>query len=496
LEQKTTQRLVRVEFRVFDQAIAFRYVIPAKRRFVEEFVITGELTEFRLEPKATAYVEYGHEGSYHERSVDQVRKGCELPLLVRDKVNGLFHVIQQADAVDYPRRFVRTTKSGGVLGYTLKDKVNVRPAYSVPWSVISTADTAGKLIEQNYIRDALVDDRSPEPEWIVPGKVMRVLKLTTKGSKEVIDFAADNGLEYVEFDAGWYGDQDDPNADACTAIPGLDMAAVCEYGRSKNVGVILYVNRVHLRSQLSCMMQTYHGWGIRGLKFGFVDGRTARGIEDTHNWVETCGRYEMVVDIHDTYRPTGVSQRLPNLLTQEGIRGNEWMPTTRHTTTMPFTRFVAGAGDYTICYRVGGRSKATNCHQLALSVIVFSPLQFVFWYGSPSGHRDSLGREWFKILPTVWDDTKVICGEIGEYYAVARRKGADWFIGGITSDSARTLEMPLGFLEAGVKYRATYYRDAEGKELVVGSREVTSTQTLTENLTANGGVAIVLQRVK
>ncbi|MEC9242067.1 MAG: glycoside hydrolase family 97 N-terminal domain-containing protein, partial [Gemmatimonadota bacterium] len=100
LEQKTTQRLLRLKFRLFDQAIAFRYVIPAKRRFIEEFVITGETTELRLPPDATAYTEYGHEGSYNERPVDQVRKGCELPLLVRDKGNGLFHVIQQADASD------------------------------------------------------------------------------------------------------------------------------------------------------------------------------------------------------------------------------------------------------------------------------------------------------------------------------------------------------------------------------------------------------------
>ena len=495
LEQKTTQRLLRIEFRLFDQAIAFRYVIPAKRRFIEEFVITGETTELRLPPDATAYTEYGHEGSYNERPVDQVRKGCELPLLVRDKGNGLFHVILQADASDYSRRFLRTIKSGGVLGFTLEDKVPVRPAFAAPWVVVSTADTAGKLIEQNYIRDALVDDRMPEPAWIVPGKVIRVLDLKTQGAIEAIDFAATSGLEYIEFDAGWYGDQDDPQADACTAIPGLDMAAVCEYGRSKGVGLIVYVNRVHLRSQLDRMLPTYSRWGIKGLKFGFVDGRTRRGIADTHRWVEAAMRYEMVVDIHDSYRPTGITQRFPNLLTQEGIRGNEWMPTTRHNATMPFTRFVAGAADYTICYRVG-RTKGTNCHQLALSVIVFSPLQFVYWYGHPRDHVNSLGREWFKILPTTWDDTRVISGEIGEHYAVARRKGPDWFIGGITNDSARTSELSLDFLDAGAKYRATIYRDVKGKELEIFHRDVTAETTLEESLASGGGVAIIIRRVK
>ncbi len=493
LEQRTTGRLVRLEFRVFDEAIAFRYVLPAKRRFIEEFVITGEATELRFHPDATAYTEYGHEGSYHERPIGQVRERCELPLLIRDKGNNLFHVVLQADAWDYSRRFARTTRTGGVLGFTLKDKVRVRPAYSVPWTVVSTAETEGRLIEQNYIRDALVDDRMPEPDWIVPGKVMRILNLKTEGAKEVIDFAATSGLEYVEFDAGWYGDQDDPKADACTEIPGLDMAAICEYGRSKGVGVILYVNRIHLRSQLDRMMQTYHRWGIRGLKFGFVDGRTRRGISDTHRWIEAPMRYRMLVDIHDDYRPTGISQRLPNLLTQEGIRGNEWMPTTRHNATMPFTRFTAGAADYTICYRVG-RTQGTNCHQLALSVIVFSPLQFVYWYGDPRTHLNSLGREWFKILPTTWDDTRVLTGKIGEHYTVARRKGSDWFIGGITSDSARTLRLQLDFLDPGVKYRATMYRDAEGVELEIFHESVSAETTLEEKLVSGGGVAIVIRR--
>ena len=490
MSQPETGRTLRVVFRIFDDAIAFRYEIPAQDK-LEEYTIAGELTEFGFSAQATAYTEYGHEGEYVPKPMALIRKGCWLPLLVRDGNAGLSHVVLQADAWDYPRRFVLSQGSPGFLGVTLQGNVEAQGAYRTPWHVVTTAESDTKLIELNYIRDALVDDRLPEPDWIVPGKAIRLVDLKTSAGIEGVDFAAENGLQYVEYDAGWYGDQGDPESDATTSIRGLDVEAVCKYGATKGVGVILYVNKLHLELQSDKIFPKYREWGVRGLKFGFVDGRTQAGIANVHRWAQLALEHEMIVDVHDNYRPSGMSQRLPNLLTQEGIRGNEWRPTSRHNTTLPFTRFVAGAGDYTFCYPGGG--KTTNVHQLALSVVCFSPLQFPFWYGRPRDYKDSLGKGWFKIVPTTWDETHVVTGEVGEHYAVARRQGSDWYLGGITNESARTLELRLDFLKAGETYQAKVYRDADGKELHIDTRDVTSETTLSEELHPNGGVAIVLR---
>lgn len=492
LAQQATGRSLRIVFRVFDQAIAFRYEIP-KQKKLEQYAITGELTEFRLPADATAYTEYGHEGEYVEKPIGEIRKGCELPLLVRANRSGLYHVILQADAFGYSRRFVHSTGPDGVLGVTLAGKVDARNAFVTPWHILSTAESAVKLIENNFLRDVLVEDRQPEHPWIVPGKVIRLVDLTTKAGMEGIDFAAENGLQYVEYDAGWYGGERDPKADATTPRPGLDVAAVCEYGKTKGVGVILYVNKIHLRLQSDQIFPVYRKWGVKGLKFGFVDGRSQRGIAEVHRWAREALRHEMIVDVHDNYRPTGVSQRLPNLLTQEGIRGNEWMPTSRHNTTLPFTRFVAGAGDYTFCY-LSGRLKTTNAHQLALSVVCFSPLQFVYWYGRPHDYANSMGKEWFKVVPTTWDETRAISGNVGEHFAVARRRGPNWFLGAITNESARSLALPLKFLDGDVTYQATIYRDAAGKELDIQRQEVTAKTVIKQHLRANGGVAIVIRK--
>ena len=161
---------------------------------LDGYAITGEATEFRFSADATAYAEHGHEGEYFEKPVDEVRKGCELPLLLRDKKRGLYHVVLQSDVWDYSRRFMRSIATGGALGTTLMDKVESDGAFVTPWMIVTTASSAGKLVEQNYIRDALVDDRQSEPEWIVPGKAIRILDLTTAGAKEGVDFAPRTGF--------------------------------------------------------------------------------------------------------------------------------------------------------------------------------------------------------------------------------------------------------------------------------------------------------------
>lgn len=200
-----------------------------------------------------------------------------------------------------------------------------------------------------------------------------------------------------------------------------------------------------------------------------------------------------MVNIHDEYRPSGFSRTYPNLLTQEGIRGNEEFPDATHNTILPFTRLISGAADYTICY-YDKRLKTTHAHQLAASVIFYSPLQTLFWYDKPSFYNNEPEIAFFENLPTVFDDSTVLLGEPGKQVFMARRKKDDWFVGGITNNNGSNEIITLDFLEPDKTYLAIVYTDDENART---STHVKCTGFLTDSsqqmkfkLKPSGGVAI------
>ncbi len=202
----------------------------------------------------------------------------------------------------------------------------------------------------------------------------------------------------------------------------------------------------------------------------------------------------MIVDIHDNYRPSGMSRTFPNLLTQEGIRGNEHMPTATHNTLLPFTLYISGAGDYTICY-LNDRLQTTPAHQLALGVIYFSPLHFIYWYGRPEDYPQAQGTTFFRNLPTTWDESRFLMGEPGTYVAMARRKGESWHAGVITNEEARKLKLPLSFLGEGL-YQLRLYVDAAEADVKLIQQKVSAQDTLQLDLLASGGAALRLVPVE
>jgi len=355
----------------------------------------------------------------------------------------------------------------------------------------------------------------PDPGWIKPGKIMREVTLSTAGAKECVDFCAKHNIAYIEFDAGWYGYEYSKSADASRVDvdprrnprKDLDLPAVIRYAKQRGVGVFLYVNHRALENQIDEIFPLYEKWGIAGVKFGFVHVGSDRWTSWVHEAVRKAARHHLMVDIHDEYRPTGFSRTYPNLLTQEGVQGNECMPDADHNTILPFTRFLAGAADYTICYfhqkgikNVNG-IKTTSAHQLALSVIFYSPLQFVFWYDKPSDYQGEPEVEFFEHLPTVWDTTCVVVGETGTAVAIARKSGESWFIGAITNNSGREMAIPLSFLEKGKEYTASVYTD--GGESVttrthvsIQRMPVTSASIITRELLPSGGVALEIVPIR
>jgi alpha-glucosidase len=203
----------------------------------------------------------------------------------------------------------------------------------------------------------------------------------------------------------------------------------------------------------------------------------------------------LLLDIHDGYRSTGLERTYPNLLTVEGIRGNEHMPTAEHNCTLPFTRYIEGVGDYTVCY-YNNRIQTSHAHQLAMAVVAFSPLQFVFWYDSPANFKGEPEVEFFRHVPAVWDDTKVLSSEIGKYAAIARRSGEEWFVGTINGSEGRQLKLPLMFLGQNKRYTAHIYSDdgsvSTRTHVRVETRTVDSGSVLDLSLRSAGGAAIWL----
>jgi alpha-glucosidase len=386
--------------------------------------------------------------------------------------------------------------------------------------VILVGESPGQLLENN---DLILNLNEPcaieDPSWIKPGKVIREVTLTTTGGKACVDFAEQLGLQYVEFDAGWYGHEYSDQSDATTVTvdpkrsPGpLDLQEVIRYAEEKGIGILLYVNRRALERQLDEILPLYRRWGVKGVKYGFVQVGSQRWTSWLHDAVRKAAQHRLMVDIHDEYRPTGYSRTFPNLMTQEGIRGDEAKPSNQQTLTILFTRMLAGAGDNTICYfdpRVD--ELASHAYQLAKAVCLYSPWQFVFWYDRPptspaktggaGGDRGRIGNEpeleFFGAVPTVWDDTKVIHGKIGAYAVIARRSGDEWFVGCMNNDEPRALKIPLTFLDKKRDYRARIYTDDESVKtrtrVKIEERPVHAGAVLRAELGARQGQAIRIQ---
>jgi len=517
LEDKNAPpRRMRLTFRAYDAGMAFCYTIP-KQPGMAEVRIAREQSEFRFPGDHRAYAVYSAQGRYSVVPLSQVKPGCERPLVLQAGAE-TFVAVGEARLVDYARMKLAPWKGRThSLVSDLSGPVKAALPLVTPWRFVMVTSSPGKLLEQN---DLLLNLNDPcaidDTSWIKPGKVIREVTLTTAGGKACVDFAVARNLQYVEFDAGWYGHEYSDDSDATTVTvdpkrsPGpLDLKEVIRYADERGIGILLYVNRRALERQLDTILPLYREWGVKGVKYGFVNVGSQEWTRWLHEAVRKAAQNRLMVDIHDEYRPTGYSRTYPNLMTQEGIAGDETSPTNDQTLTILFTRMLAGAADNTICYYDGRVDRnASHAYQLAKAVCLYSPWQFLYWYDRPGaapsktgGAGNSQGAiggepelEFFDRVPTVWDDTKVLHGRIGQYAVIARRSGAAWFIGCMNSGEARTLEIPLSFLDSDKKYQAHIYSDdptiATRTRVRIDRRGVDAATVLKAALSAQGGQAI------
>lgn len=505
--------------RIYNSGVGFRY----KYLHGSYLRITEEFTTFTVPENTYCWFAPFAQAEHKRMLVKDWPGEAERPLTLQ-LGNGLYASLAEAEMVDYSRtKFVVRKGESNVIRCKMYDAVEDIAPFETPWRVVMVAESPKDLINNN---DLILNLNKPcqieDTSWIKPGRIIRTVSLTTDGAKKVVDFAVKRGLNYIHFDSGWYGSEISKESDPRKSdvdpqrcpVNDLDMPEVVRYAKSKGVGVWVYVNQRALSAYLDEILPLYESWGIAGIKFGFVHVGSFRWTTWLHDAVKKCAKHHLMVDIHDEYRPTGFSRTYPNLLTQEGVRGNEEFPDGVNNTTLPFTRSLCGAADATVCYYhrkelKPGLEKGLNarsllntaCHQMALSVINYSPLQFLYWYDTPEDVKDEPELFFFDNLPTTWDDSKTLDGAIGEYITMARRKDNVWYVGCLTNNDARKLNVSLDFLEEGKKYELTMFTDGGEKvktrtHVAIDTKKVTAKTNLKLSLLPRGGVAMIIKELK
>ena len=501
---KRQQYLFDIIVRAYDEGVAIRYHFPEATNGLFMH-ITDDLTSFRFAPGAEAY-HYAWAQSHANKvkllkSEAVWKEEAERPLTLH-LANGLYVAIGEAALTDFVRGKLKL-KADHELQMAMFDSADIITAYDMPWRFIMVGEKAIDLINnKQLVLNLNAPCQIADTSWIKPGKAFRVCRLDMKTCLAGVDFCVDRGLQYIELDAGWYGPEMKMSSSALKVLESrdIDMPKLCAYAKSKGVGVWVYVNQRALYQELDQILPLYEKWGISGIKFGFVQIGSQEWTTWLHQAVRKCADHHIMVDIHDEYRPTGWSRTYPNLMTQEGIGGNEEMPDAEHNTILPFTRFLCGPADYTPCY-FNGRVKNTKAHQLAMPVVYYSPVTFLYWYDLPNAYKGEQELDFWKYCPTVWDESKALQGEIGEFVVQARRSGDDWFVGAMTGLQARDITINTAdFLQKGKKYRVEMYNDAP--MLNTRTKVASTVQTLKAgkvlklHLQPSGGAALRFVMVK
>ena len=447
-----------IEVRAYDEGIAFRYFFPEHPQAIFHKVV-GDLTEYTLPEGTKAWAEQWAQAPFEHVDVNALKQPVERALTL-ELPGGTWMALADADVDDWClTKFLASQEKPNTLTSVMYSPVDAVTYFASPWKVIMVADKPGELLEHNDI----IQNLNPPCEiadvsWIKPGKIMRETTLTTAGAMETIDFCAAHKIPYMLFDWQWYMPCTSFDGDATQVVSKLDLPKVIAYGKKKGVGVWLYVNQHALQKQMRELFPLLRKWGVVGVKSGFVQYASHRWAVWLHDMVRYAAENRLMINIHDEFRPSGFSRTYPNLLTQEGIHGNEEFPDATHNTILPFTRMINGAADYTICY-YDKRLKTTHAHQLAASLVFYSPLQTLFWYDKPSFYGGEPEITWFEQLQTVFDDTKVLGGEPGKYVSIARRSGKTWFVGLLGNNEASSRQIDLSFLDEGQTYITYVYTD-------------------------------------
>lgn len=559
-EGRAPNRRFAVVFRAFDDGVGFRYELADSGGF-GDFEMMEELTEFALADNARAWwipanrPEPDRQEILYSSSPVSRLDTVHTPLTLQ-MTNGTQVVIHEANLVDYAGMYLARTQNRTLQSTLARwaDGVAVRgrAPFVTPWRTIQLADRPEDLHPQTLTLKLNPPSRIADTGWIRPMKYVGIWwglhintgtwgqgprhGATTANTKRYIDFAAANGFGGVlveGWNPGWDNDWfNTMKADFSfiTSYPDFDLPEVARYARQRGLTLIGHHETATMidpyERQLDSAMALYRNVGVRAVKTGYVGDRTEHGhahqsqfmVRHHRRVIETAARNGVMVNVHEPIKDTGERRTWPNMLSREGARGQEYNAwggeggnPPEHETILFFTRMIAGPMDFTpgifdiLIQRPTGtprqpwesRPRTTLAKQLALYVVLYSPLQM-----AADVIENYEGQPAFQFIRDVavdWDTTIVLDGEIGDHVIVARKqRGAeDWFVGAITDEEARGFDVPLSFLAPGRSYVAEIYADGPGANwrdnplpVAISRQQVTSGTTLRVDMAPGGGQAI------
>ncbi|WP_346990592.1 glycoside hydrolase family 97 protein [Bacteroides caccae] len=540
-------------FRAYEDGVAYRFISDLKKPFMVEseqavFNLPNNPKVFAATPKGRKID--GVENQYHSSFQNTYRhvelskwdksRLAFLPVLSESE-NGKKVCITEADLLNYPGMFLKVSSDnkgfyGEFAAYPkdisvevrgLKGMVKTREPYIAkvegrtvfPWRVMVISEKDTDLLCSDMVYKLATPAAEADYSWIKPGKVawdwwndwnlygvdFRA-GVNTETYKYYIDFASKFGIEYVILDEGWAVAGP---ADLFQIVPEIDMEELIRYADSKKVGLILWAGYRAFDLDMERVCKHYSAMGIKGFKIDFMDRDDQYMVDFNRRCAETGAKYKLLIDLHGTHKPTGLQRTYPNAINFEGVHGLEEMkwaqPGTDQVTydvTMPFIRMVAGPLDYTQGAMNNANkenfkavysepmSQGTRCRQLAQYIIFDSPLNMLC--DAPTNYlKEAECTKFIAAIPTVWEETKALCGEVGKYLVMARQKNDVWYVGALTNWDSRDMELDLSFLGEG-EYKAEIFEDGinadrVGKDYKRTVISIPTDRRLTIHMAAGGG---------
>ncbi|TDX09683.1 alpha-glucosidase [Flavobacterium sp. S87F.05.LMB.W.Kidney.N] len=550
-ESKGEERLVDIIFRVFDDGVGFRYEFP-KQPHLGKVKISNEITQFTFKDNNEVWwIPVHRENSYYEseyrKTLMSKTDTINTPATFETK-DKLYVAIHEANLTDFASMtLLKTTDKqykSDLVPWADGVKVYAETPFKTPWRTIVVGKNPGEVATSTIMLNLNEPSKIEDLSWITPSKYIGIWwgmhlekytwgqgakhGATTKNTKEYIDFAAKNGFDGVlveGWNEGWDGDwtADGSAFSFVKAYPDFNLEEITKYAAMKNVRLIGHHETAgatkNYESQLEDAFKLYQKMGVNSVKTGYVNKFLDKkewhdsqyGARHYRKVIETAAKYHIMIDNHEPMKGTGLQRTYPNFMSQEGGRGQEYNAwsvdggnTPEHLTTLPFTRMLSGPFDYTpgnfnFDYKTpsGAKVQTTLANQLALYVIIFSPLQMAS--DLPENYEGKPEFQFVKDVPCTWSDTKVLDSKIGEYATIARKDWDEknWYLGSITNRNARDLKVALSFLDKDKEYEAEIYADGPGANyktnpypVTISKQKVNNKTVLNIKLAAGGGTAV------
>jgi alpha-glucosidase len=521
--------------RAYNDGTAFRYKLLRSAK-VGDRQIVKELTTFSIpgDPKAWIVEYKGYASSneaeffMHPLSYLTEKSVAGMPMLM-EYGNNCWVAITEAKIDNYAAFYIGTNGNTNQLTTKLVPipgepesgvKVRFDDEVYTPWRILMIGENPGTLIESEIIQNLNDPCEIKDPSWIRPGMSAwdhwwsGDVKMEMPVIKQYIDLAYEMGWPYMLVDWQWYGKFNSPEADITKWAPQISMPEIIEYAKSKNVKILvwLYSGDVNRNAAYKKAFPLYEKWGVAGIKIDFMDRDDQQMVNWYHDIIKCAAENHLLVDFHGAYKPDGIIRTWPNMITREGVMGNEYYKfsdkmSSEHNVKLAFTRMLAGQMDYTPGAFLNVTKEQfkqqtpaivwnTRAAELSKFVIYESPLTVVCDH--PDNILNQPGADFLKIVPTTWDDIKFISGYPEDYVAIAKRNGNTWFIGVMNNSNGKSIELNLSFLQSG-NYDAETWSDAKNsdkdpKEIKKANLLVKSGGSMKVTLARNGGFVAVIKR--